>query len=507
MAGLIPLACVACVLLLVYWVSGAAYNLFLHPLRRYPGPRHWAATRLFLTASTLRGRAVHEINAMHRRYGHVVRIAPDQLSYTDERAWRDICGVTRAAPLGMRKDDRLNDLVGGHATNPDPSKHKADMQHTRMRRALAPAFTMASLRQQVPLVMRHVDELVALLMTAAREGRPVDMGRLYTFTLYDIFSDLFLGESFHLLSDAALHQWASSMVGFAKATTALAALSHFPLARLVIRLLLKFAGAKSRDAFMNPCFDRFERRAAQGSKGGTTGGRCDVVHFVLESRNSKQQVTEKELRDFSPFLMIGGGETMASLMPCLTYLLLKHPDVYQRLTSEIRGADFASDATADLTVEGILRLPYLGACIDEALRMYPPVPHGNERVVPAGGASVCGDRLPEGTIVVVSQLSTYRQKRNWFRPDSFLPEMWLPGAATEFAQDCHASFKPFLVGPQGCVGQELANLTMRLILSKLLLNFDLELEPESDMAWQADLPVYNVWIKPPLRVQLTRCRG
>ncbi|KAK4240414.1 cytochrome P450 [Achaetomium macrosporum] len=479
-----------------YGASAAAYNLFLHPLRKYPGPRHWAATRLFLTVSILRGRYVHEINAMHRRYGHVVRIAPNQLSYTDERAWRDICGVTRAAPLGMRKDERLNDLVGGDATNPDPSMNKADMQHTRMRKALAPAFTIASLRQQVPLIMRHVDELVAVLSDAAREGRPVDLGRLYCFVLYDIFSDLFLGESFHLLGDGALHPWAASMAGFAKATTALAALSHFPVARLMISVMLRFMGTKSRDAFMNPCFDRFERRvrAQEGS------GRFDIVHFILDG---KQHVTAKELRDFSPFLMIGGGETMSSLMPCLTYLLLKHPGVLQRLAKEIRET-FASEA--DLTAEGILRLPYLGACIDEALRMYPPVPQGNDRVVPAGGARVCGDLLPEGTIVVVSQLSTYRQKRNWFRPDSFLPERWLPEAGPEFARDCKASFKPFLVGPQNCLGQELANLTLRLIVSKLLLNFDLRLEPESDMTWQTDLPVYNVWIKPPLMVQLAKLR-
>jgi hypothetical protein len=50
--------------------------------------------------------------------------------------------------------------------------------------------------------------------------------------------------------------------------------------------------------------------------------------------------------------------------------------------------------------------------------------------------------------------------------------------------------------------QQLANLTMRLIVTKLLLNFDME--QESSVAWSADFPVFNVWIKPPLMVKLRR---
>lgn len=216
-----------------YAIASTAFNLLLHPLRKYPGPRHWAGSRVFLTLSALRGRYPHDVNALHRQYGHVVRVAPNQLSFTDERAWRDICGATRAAPLGMMKDERLNDLVGGAATNPDPSQSKADMQHTRMRKSLAPAFTMSSARQQVPLMNRHLDEMLEILSDAAREKRAVNMSETYFFTLYDIFSDLFLGESMNLLRSSALRPWANSMPGFAKATTSLAVLvgpiQHTPL--------------------------------------------------------------------------------------------------------------------------------------------------------------------------------------------------------------------------------------------------------------------------------------
>ena len=41
-------------------------------------------------------------------------------------------------------------------------------------------------------------------------------------------------------------------------------------------------------------------------------------------------------------------------------------------------------------------LPYLTATINEALRIYPPIPIGTPRIVPKGGANVAGEFLPEG---------------------------------------------------------------------------------------------------------------
>jgi len=64
----------------------------------------------------------------------------------------------------------------------------------------------------------------------------------------------------------------------------------------------------------------------------------------------------------------------------------------EKLKAEIR-----TIVTADeLVQERLGKMPYLNACIDEALRIFPPVPGSNLRVVPKGGAKVCGSDLPEG---------------------------------------------------------------------------------------------------------------
>jgi hypothetical protein len=59
------------------------YNLCFYPLSRVPGPRLAAATSLWLFLSDFRGHAYADILALHRKYGPVVRISPDEVSIRD----------------------------------------------------------------------------------------------------------------------------------------------------------------------------------------------------------------------------------------------------------------------------------------------------------------------------------------------------------------------------------------------------------------------------------------
>jgi cytochrome P450 len=67
--------------------------------------------------------------------------------------------------------------------------------------------------------------------------------------------------------------------------------------------------------------------------------------------------------------MVAGTETTATLLSGLTYLLLNRPKAMKKLVTEIRTAFTSSDG---ITMRVIARLPYLNACIKEALRKNPP---------------------------------------------------------------------------------------------------------------------------------------
>lgn len=74
-------------------VTKGIYNAFFHPLRKYPGPFFAGVTRAYYLYWDVGGRSHWKVKEWHEKYGDVVRIAPDELSYTDGQAWTTIYGT------------------------------------------------------------------------------------------------------------------------------------------------------------------------------------------------------------------------------------------------------------------------------------------------------------------------------------------------------------------------------------------------------------------------------
>jgi averantin hydroxylase len=102
------------------------------------------------------------------------------------------------------------------------------------------------------------------------------------------------------------------------------------------------------------------------------------------------------------------------------------------------------------------------------------------------------------TSISMQQYVSYRLRSNFHRPEEFLPQRWL--GDVEFADDNRATLQPFAVGPRNCLGRNLAYAEMRLILAKVLYNFDLELDAKTGQ-WM-DQKLYILWEKKPLWVNL-----
>lgn len=96
-------------------------------------------------------------------------------------------------------------------------------------------------------------------------------------------------------------------------------------------------------------------------------------------------------------LCVAGSETTATLLCGVTFLLLKHPDIMNKLKREVRSIFKSED---EITLTSIGNLESMLACLNEALRAYLPAPVGFPREVLKGGVTINGQFIPEGVSLV-----------------------------------------------------------------------------------------------------------
>jgi len=165
----------------------------------------------------------------------------------------------------------------------------------------------------------------------------------------------------------------------------------------------------------------------------------------------------------------------------------------QKAVHEIDAAATAgklSEPVADR--ESRQHLPYINAVIKEALRLHPAVGMMLERLVPAGGATICGKHISGGTIVGINPWAVHYDPDVFPEPEKFEPERWLKGSMNEaHLAAMERSFFAFGAGSRICMGRNLSMIEMRKIVPELLRRFTFQLE-SADAEWE----VHTAWFTP-----------
>lgn len=111
---------------------------------------------------------------------------------------------------------------------------------------------------------------------------------------------------------------------------------------------------------------------------------------------------------------------------------------------EIRGAFNSYDEIDGISTD---RLPYLKACLEEMMRLYPAVPFGLPRLSP--GETVDGVYIPEGVEVFTSSFAATHSEENFHNAYEFKPERWIDPECTDKKQ----ASQPFSLGSRVCLGR------------------------------------------------------
>ncbi|MFE6974931.1 cytochrome P450 [Streptomyces sp. NPDC057682] len=200
-----------------------------------------------------------------------------------------------------------------------------------------------------------------------------------------------------------------------------------------------------------------------------TDERPDLLSRLLTAVDETgARLSDREIRDETVTLYIGGHETTSSTLVWAWYLLSRTPGARAALTEELDRVLGDRDPGFD----DYARLTYTQAVVKETLRLYPTI--WLVTGVAKEGARIGGLPVAEGTRVWSSQWATHRDAR-WFpEPEAFRPERWDAEAGEEIAE--YAWF-PFGGGPRVCLGTRFAMVEAVLILAVLARRFDLDVDP------------------------------
>lgn len=320
------------------------------------------------------------VRHIHDKYGPIVRIAPNELSYTAASAWKDIYGSKAGQPENPKDLAALPVPHEGQAVNMIRAEN-AD--HTRHRRLMSHAFSTKALEEQLPVIASYVDLLIQRLKENA--AHPQDMVAWYNWTTFDIIGDLTFGESFHGLRDQRWHPWVESIVEGLQAGVYVNALHRYGLEKF-----LKYLIPKAMREKFDQLFIYTKKMVASRMESGTE--RPDFMSHIMRHDKDGRQMSREEIEANAEILVMAGSETTATLLSGATYYLCMNPQQLKKVTAEVRDA-FESDQ--DITAPRLSKLENLLAVLLESSRLYPPIPGSLPRII-VNGDTIAGQWVPPG---------------------------------------------------------------------------------------------------------------
>ncbi len=209
-----------------------------------------------------------------------------------------------------------------------------------------------------------------------------------------------------------------------------------------------------------------------------TEGRDDILAKMIDARyEDGTPMSDAHLEDQLMALLIGGHETTALSMAWALFLLHRH----EGALAEVRRELTAALAEGPLDHARAQKLPYLGAVIEETLRIRPIAQNTPRKTAEP---IVLGEHtIPAGVQIFPSQMVLHFREDLWDAPYEFRPERFLGGRIDAF------QYFPFGGGSRTCLGRSFAMAQMALVLARLLerVDFELHASARSELAFHGIL--------------------
>ncbi|KAF2267775.1 cytochrome P450 [Lojkania enalia] len=450
-------------------------QLYSSTKQNIPGPFFARLTRLWYLKK-VRQRNFHETNIkLHKKYGPIVRIAPNEFSVDDPEAIKVIYGH------GTNFNKSPWYYASGHPVVPDLFTDRNARTHAILRRKVASLYSMTTLLHMEPCVNECTILLTERFREFAHHGTTINLQHWLQCYAFDLIGLITVAKRFGFLNDGHdPHNLFPALHAYLQHCADVGIYSEFHPLIHKLQSLLK----RGNPVIRNFTTEQIDKRIGEfGDVEKKPGIADDFLAKTLQKNAEDPEGFTMQEVFLTCLTNIGAGSDTTSISLCAVFwFLLKNPDSFAKLRAEIDNSGIDQ-----ISFQDAQKLPYMQAVIKEAMRVHPVTGLPLGRVVPKGGATIAGKHLPEGSVVGVNTWVAHNNTQV-FGSDAatFNPDRWLQSEESTKSMDRY--YLPFGHGSRTCIGKNISLMEISVLVPALVRKFDFELVDPG-----VELQCENIW--------------
>ncbi|KKY13394.1 putative benzoate 4-monooxygenase [Diplodia seriata] len=465
-------------------------------IRDIPAPFPAQFSNLWLLWQVRKGCRYLAVHAAHKKLGKFVRIQPHHVSIADVDAIPLIYGHGNGF-LKSEYYDAFVSIQRGLFNTRDRA------EHSRKRKTVAHTFSAKSIGQFEQYMHGNLELLVKQwdrLTNEAGGYAHMDALNWFNYLAFDIIGDLAFGAPFGMLEKGQdFAEVRESPDAPPKSAPAIEVLNRRGEVSAAIGCMpwIKPWAKYFPDPFFSKGVEAVENlagiavaRVKQRLDNADKVDRVDLLARLMEGKDETgEKLGRQELTAEALTQLIAGSDTTSNTSCALLYHCLRNPHVVAKLQRELDAAIPNIDTVPEFSM--VKDLPYLDAVIKETMRIHSTSSLGLPRMVVGPGVTICNRHFPAGTVLSVPSYSIHHSTDIWGPDaDDFRPERW-----EKVTEKQKQGFIPFSHGPRACVGRNVAEMELALIVSTVFRRYEFELR-------QGEMETREGFLRKPLALEV-----